>query len=291
MSPASYRAAPPRVGKQNITRPGARGQIRSGKRDARHTWPTPRSWCPARASPWEHPSHENEAHYILGRRHAHIFGLSLSILGIAYLVLLVAAAPIAWQRARRLPVWTLLPLGLLVSLLIFRLGTAVAPQAGPLGMLLPLGVIILLLAIGGVAARQHNVLALLVVIGGYVYMFTDNDTLWGSPYRDWPGLPFYLPAMIFLFFVLAPIGLLRTKTRLGQAIALFLPATIFLTARLAVPALVLGEAYTIRPGDVFISATVLLSLVAGWLLYGRVGSPTSTKTDPVISTNGAMRNP
>lgn len=208
----------------------------------------------------------------LGRRHADILGLPLSVLGIAYLVLLVAALPIAWRRVRHVPVWTLLPLGMLVSLLILRYGTAVAPQTGPMDMLLPLGVITLLLAIGASAARQHNVLALLVLIGGYVYLFADNDTLWGSPYRDWPFLPLYFPAMISFFFILAPTGLLRAKTHLGRALALFIPATIFLAARLAIPALVLGQAYTIRPGDALISATVLLSLIIGWIFYGRLGS-------------------
>ena len=222
----------------------------------------------------------------LTRRHLDIFGLLHPNLWIAYLVLLVAASPIAWHRARRLPVWALLPLGMLVSLLILRYGTPVTPQGGPMGMLLPLGVILLLLAIGALAARQHNVLALLVPIGGYGYMFADNDALWGSRHNDWPGLPLYLPAMIFLFFVLAPIGLLRAKTRLGRAIALFVPAVLVLAARHAVPALVLGEAYPIRPGDALNSATVLLSLIIGWMLYSHIGG-IQQEAPPGVSVVGA----
>ena len=135
---------------------------------------------------------------------------------------------------------------------------------------------LLLVASGLPAARRHNVLALLVVIGGYHTMFGDNAYLYGFHMRDWPGLPFYLAGMSLLFFVLAPAGLLRAKTRLGQAVALFVPATIFLAARIAVPALVLGEAYsieyyTISPRSVFTSATVLLSLIVGWILFSYLG--------------------
>jgi hypothetical protein len=128
---------------------------------------------------------------------------------------------------------------------------------------------LMLVAAGLLFARRYNVLALLVIIGGYSAKFLDSDYLWGSPTRDWPYLPLYMAGMIVLFFVLAPVGLLRAKTRIGRAIALFLPAAIFLAARLAVPALVLGQAYTIRPGDALMSATILFSLMIGWILYSR----------------------
>ena len=130
---------------------------------------------------------------------------------------------------------------------------------------------LMLVAVGLLAARRHNVLALLVIVGGYGYIFGDSDYLWGSPSRSWPGIPLYLAGMTFLFFVLAPVGLLRAKTGLGRAVALFIPAALFLVARLAIPFLVLGPAATVRAGDVLISANILLSLIVGWLLYSCIG--------------------
>jgi hypothetical protein len=278
----------------------------------------------------------------LTRRHADLLGPALSLFGSAYLVLLLIAVPVAWRRARRIPVWALIPAGMLASISIFRFQSGVASLAVPLdsrfsiwalialltlalttligfiilrgrrlpgttflfigllllsGLLLALlvrqkatwtdhpisyylaaaltepAIALLLVAVGLPAARRHNVLALLVVIGGYGTIFLDSDYLWGSPYRDWPGLPFYFPAMILLFFVLAPTGLLRARSRLGRAAALFFSTALFLTARLAGPALVLGQAATILPGDAILSLTVLLSLVIGWILYGNLGDP------------------
>jgi hypothetical protein len=294
---------------------------------------------------------------VLTRRHADVLGPALLVLRTVYIVLLLTVPPLVWLRTRRLPVWTLLPLGMIAWLLVQRLEIAVASAAVPqdtqaaiwaviailmlalaaaifaallrgrrapasafivIGLLLLGGLLLalllsrtppwsyrylqrpmmylaaaltgpatalLLVAIGLPAAQRHNVLAILVVIGGYGAMFLDSDYLWGSPYRDWPGLPLYLAGMIFLFFILAPVGLLRAKTRLGQAIALFVPAAIFLTARIAVPALVLGPAVKTRPGDVLGSVTILLSLILGWLLYGHFGDPEvqDHPTNPQVS--------
>lgn len=289
----------------------------------------------------------------LTRRHADLLAPALSILGVVTILLLLVAAPVTWRRTRRFPVWALLPAGMLAWFLIYRLGTAVSSQVGPLGsgstqwavilllnsalvvviftimlrgrraptaawvlivlMLLsglPLLVqlnqsaswngrgfpeylmaglsgpveALMLVAVGLLAARRHNVLALLVIVGGYGIMFGDTDYLWGSPSRSWPGIPLYLAGMTFLFFVLAPIGFLRAKTRLGRAVALFVPAALFLAARLIIPFFVLGQAATVRPGDVLISANILLSLIVGWLLYSCIGktageaSPTGLPT-------------
>jgi len=130
---------------------------------------------------------------------------------------------------------------------------------------------LMLVAVGLLAARRYNVLALLAVFGGYMLLFGDSDYLWGSPYRDWPGLPLYMAGMVFLFFVLAPAGLLRAQTDLGRATAVFAPAIIFLVARITVPAFVLGEAARIYPGDIMFSGSILLSLILGWILYRHVG--------------------
>ena len=130
---------------------------------------------------------------------------------------------------------------------------------------------LMLVAVGLTAARRYNILALPAVFGGYMLLFGDSDYLWGSPYRDWPGLPLYMAGMVFLFFVLAPAGLLRAKTDLGRATAVFAPAIVFLVGRVAVPAFVLGEAARIYPGEIVFSGTILLSLVLGWILYRHIG--------------------
>jgi hypothetical protein len=108
---------------------------------------------------------------------------------------------------------------------------------------------LMFVAFGLLAVRQHGVLALLVVIGGYGYMFMDTDYLFGYPARDWIGLPLYLVAVSLLFLVLVPVALLRAKTRRGRALAVFGPAVAFFAVRLAVPILVTRRSIAVlRPG-------------------------------------------
>lgn len=130
---------------------------------------------------------------------------------------------------------------------------------------------LMLVAIGLLAAWQHGVLALLVVIGGYLYMFTDNDYLFGYPYRDWTGLPAYLVAVTVLYLVVVPVAFLRAKTHLGRAIGLFVPVVAFHVARLTIPLLVIQEPVKVRPGDVVASINIVLSLILAWVLYSHFG--------------------
>lgn len=130
---------------------------------------------------------------------------------------------------------------------------------------------LMLIAVGLLAARQHGILAMLVVVGGYISMFIDTDYLFGYPSREWPGLSLYFFSVSFLFLVLIPVALLRAKTRLGRALAVFIPAVIFLVARLTIPALVfLRQPLAVRSGDVVLSLNVLLSLILAWILYGQL---------------------
>ena len=110
-------------------------------------------------------------------------------------------------------------------------------------------------------------MAILVVIGGYTYMFMDTDYLYGYPNRDWPGISAYLFSVSFVFLVVMPVALLRAKSVLGRAIAVFVPTILFLTAILVVPLLVLGEFSRMRPGDALLSLNVLLMLILAWILY------------------------
>lgn len=280
----------------------------------------------------------------LTRRHADVFGPALNVLGVIYIALFALIPPIMlWRRraggAWRFPVWALVPLGILASLLAILAGSSLSSLAGRAndsGLSIAIttilsGILVLvifyttlrgnrvprtaifvvmlillsgllqliqlshypwgnpkphemlagaffepllalmLVAVGLPAARRHNVLALLAVVGGFALLFGDSDYLWGSPNRDWPGLPLYMAGMVFLFFVLAPAGLLRARTQASRALAVFVPAAVFLTARIAVPALVLGDAYRISPGEILFSSNILLALILGWTLYGRVG--------------------
>jgi hypothetical protein len=133
---------------------------------------------------------------------------------------------------------------------------------------------LMLIAVGLFAARRHGVLALLVVIGGYGYMLMDSDYLFGYPFRDWTGLPTYLTAITILYLVAAPIALLRAKTRLWRAFALFVPMVAFHIIRLIVPLLVIQQPIKMRPGDVIFSINIVLILICAWLLYSHLGETT-----------------
>jgi hypothetical protein len=132
---------------------------------------------------------------------------------------------------------------------------------------------LMLVAVGLLAARQHGVLALLVVIGGYSYMLLDSDYMSGSRLLEWPGLSAYLIAGAILFLVIVPITLLRAKTRLGRALAVFVPVVVFHVIRLSVPSLVHQQSLHMGPGDVIASLNILLSLILAWLLYSYIGDP------------------
>ncbi len=130
---------------------------------------------------------------------------------------------------------------------------------------------LMLVAVGLLAARQYGVLALLVVIGGYGYIFLDTDYLFGYPSRDWPGLPLYLVTVSLLYLVLTPVALLRAKTRRGRALAVFVPVVLFLVVRATVPILITGRSLTaLRLGDAGMSINVLLTLILAWFLYNHL---------------------
>jgi hypothetical protein len=130
---------------------------------------------------------------------------------------------------------------------------------------------LILVAVGLLAARQHGVLAILVVVGGYSYMCLDSDYLFGYRYREWIGLPAYLVAVTISFMVVVPVALLRTRTRLRRALAVFVPVVIFHVARFTIPLLVIQQPVKVRPGDVVTSTSMVLSLVLAWALYSHIG--------------------
>jgi hypothetical protein len=150
--------------------------------------------------------------------------------------------------------------GLMPDFLQFFLVSLVGPAEG-----------LMLVAVGLLAARQHGLLALLVVAGGYGYLFLDSDYLFGSLLRDWTGLSLYLVTVTTLYLVVMPVALLRAKTRPGRACAVSIPVVAFHVARLAIPSLVLHQPLLIWSGDIMISINALLSLVLAWLLYSQLG--------------------
>jgi hypothetical protein len=169
--------------------------------------------------------------------------------------------------------WLLIAIFFAINLLtILR----VAQQAGRPAQFEPLQLItvlsgfiegLMLLAVGLLAVSQHKVLSLLVVLGGYLYMLSDSDYLYGFSLRDWPGLAFYLIAMVVLYAVVTPITFLRARTQMGRAIGLFAPIAAFAGLRLIVPQIVIDRPGIILPGDVLISINLILVLAIGWILY------------------------
>ena len=139
---------------------------------------------------------------------------------------------------------------------------------------------LMFVAAGLLAARQHGVLALLIVIGGYSYMLLDSDYMSGFRLLEWLGLSAYLIAGATLFLVIVPVAMLRAKTRLGRAFAIFVPVVVFHVIRLSVPSLVLQQSLHVGPGDVIASINILLSLILAWLLYSYIGG-TARAAQPI----------
>jgi hypothetical protein len=129
---------------------------------------------------------------------------------------------------------------------------------------------LMLVAVGLLFARQHGVLAILVVIGGYSYIFLDSDYLFGYPQREWAWLATYFAGITILYLVVVPLALLRARTRLGRALAVFLPLVIFHGLRITVPLLVIQEPIRVLPGEVVWVINILLSFVLAWVVYNVV---------------------
>lgn len=126
---------------------------------------------------------------------------------------------------------------------------------------------LMLVAAGLLAVRQHGLRALLVVIGGFGFMTMDSDYLWGFFIEDWAGYTAYMVAMVGLYWLVPTVGLLRARTRLGSALAVFIPLGVFHVARNLVPMLVLPELRQVPWGDILLSVNVLLTLLLAFLLY------------------------
>jgi hypothetical protein len=201
--------------------------------------------------------------------------------GIALLsIVVIAAIFVVLLRGQRLPgsVWLVIGVMLFSNVILATLyslnvyGGGLFP--GMIQYLTSSGIGLLeglmLVAIGLLAARQHGVLALLVVVGGYSYMLTDTDYLFGYPFREWTGLSAYIATATVLYLVVVPVALLRARTRLGRALAVFVPVVAFHVVRLSVPLLVSQQLITLRPGDVVATINVILSLILAWVLYSYI---------------------
>lgn len=130
---------------------------------------------------------------------------------------------------------------------------------------------LLLVAAGLLAVRQHGTLTMLVLLGGYGYMFLDSDFISGFLLKEWAGYPAYAIGMTALFLVVPPIAMLRARTRMGRALAVFIPVGIFLIARIAVPSLVLPYyPHQIPWGEILFSVNVMLNFVLAWVLYSNI---------------------
>jgi hypothetical protein len=149
---------------------------------------------------------------------------------------------------------------------------------------------LMLVAIGLLLARQHGVLATLVLVGGYSYMFADSDYLFGYPQGEWAWLSIYFAAITILFLVVVPVALLRARTRPGRALAVFVPLVAFRVLRLSVPLLVSQEPVKVMPGDIVATINILLSFALAWVVYAEVGQAgqearagNSVGTEPLVN--------
>jgi hypothetical protein len=234
----------------------------------------------------------------------YIFGSGIfgSGMGIIFLnTALAIALFVVLLRGRRLTsaVWALIGLMALVNVLgaiiygSIRLGGDLQMRELLQYLMASLALLaegLMLVAVGLLAARQHGVLAILVVVGGYSYMFMDTDYLFGYPSRDWSWLPLYFVTVSLLYLVVTPVALLRAKTRLGRAFAVFGPVVVFLVIRLIIPFLAFRLPLEMRPGDAVLSINVLLSLILAWLLYSHIGdaSREARADDAVWSGTAAL---
>jgi len=201
------------------------------------------------------------------------------VVGITILdVLLATGLFIVLLRGRRLPLSFWLITGLI---LLVNLGAAAQYSLDRFGVgrLLP-GILtyftssgigpvdgLLLVAAGLLAARQHGALAILFVVGGYSYMCMDSDYLWTIPERSWPFVSHYLAILVFAYLGLVPLFLLRARTRLGRAAAVFIPVAVFHLARLVLPKFLISGVVSLPWGDTILSINVLLILLMAWVLY------------------------
>ena len=150
--------------------------------------------------------------------------------------------------------------GLLTGLVRYFTTAGIGPLEG-----------LMLVAVGMLFAREHGVLAILILVGGYSYMFADSDYLFGYPQRDWAWLGMYFAVITILYLIVVPVALLRAKTRLGRALAVFVPLVAFYFLHFAVPLLVIPEPVRIMPGEVVWTINILLSFVLAWIVYSEVG--------------------
>lgn len=121
----------------------------------------------------------------------------------------------------------------------------------------------MLTGLGLLAVRRHGMRALLVFVGGFVYMLMDSDYYSGPNFNQWPGFPAFAASLVFLFLVILPLGVLRARSRLQLALSVFIPFGIFHFAREAVPNLVLhGQLTASWPALI-----PLFFLALAWALY------------------------
>ena len=204
---------------------------------------------------------------------------------IILILLLSVAFFVAFLRGRRLPVSFWLVLGVMVfGNLIFailysysRYGVVLfravvqyftVPGIGPVDGLL-------LLAVGLFAARRQGLLAVLFVVGGYLYFVGDTDYIYGSLLWERTWYPVYLYGLTALYLVAIPVALLRARTRIRRALALFVPLVAFHAARIAVPAIVLPRPFEMPWGEIVLSSNVLLIFIAAWILYDQFEQQTN----------------
>lgn len=182
------------------------------------------------------------------------------VLGLILVVNALAALYYTADRLGQVP--------LMEGLVNYFLASSIGPIEG-----------LFLVALGLLAARRHALLAILLVVGGFGYSLVDSDYLFSGYMDNWPLFGAYLIAMSVLYLVITPLAALRARSRLGLALAIFLPLGLFHVVRVIVP-FAFGPDGRFPVGDAVWSLNCLLSLALAWTLYDPL--PASPIARPAI---------
>jgi hypothetical protein len=192
-----------------------------------------------------------------------LLSTALRPLALAVMILLILSSVLLAARRKSLfqvPVWGLIPLGLLAGF-------------GLLWTMDALGFYptCLLAAVAGLLFARHNGLSasLFVLVGGMVttsWAVEPGMYFWDSPFWD----TFVNVGMIVSFTILTPIWVLRSRSIVGQAVGLLFPvaayAAAFVFALGSVRGIPVGQAVpAARPFLALLATTAIAGAVYAWI--------------------------
>jgi hypothetical protein len=191
---------------------------------------------------------------------------------------------LAWkyEHAWPVPSW---------ALALFALSVVGVSALVGYGVLSTVGLMLLPVALGLPLSQRHGSLASLFVVGAYSLWLFDSDFISGHLLRDMTFYPVYAILLAWLFISVAPLLLLRARSRRGQVAGLLSPIVVVLIARTAVPWLARPDFSPLRIwlSDMLLSVFTLLILVLALVLYTQTDGPETpadtTRTNQPVYTS------